>query len=66
VAPCSGQDEGEVTVDIWVITQDCCGEYVSAWRTKESADAEAARLNADHRATYGRDNYSVEADELNG
>lgn len=55
-----------MTVDIWVITQDCCGEYVSAWRTKESADAEAARLNADHRATYGRDNYSVEADELNG
>jgi hypothetical protein len=54
-----------VSVKIWIITEDCCSEYVSAWRTKEAANAEVERLNADYRAKYGRDNYSAEESWLN-
>jgi hypothetical protein len=51
---------------VWIITQDCCGEYVSVWRTEEAARAAADRMNADYRATYGRDNYSVNEEPLRG
>jgi hypothetical protein len=51
---------------IWIITQTCCDEYVSTWRSQETAQAEVNRLNAEYREKYGRDHYEWQEDELNG
>lgn len=52
-------------MNIYVITEDCCGEFYSVWRTKEGAERETDRLNAAYREQYGRHNYSYEEVELN-
>ncbi|MFE5542740.1 hypothetical protein ACFQ71_02860 [Streptomyces sp. NPDC056534] len=52
-------------MNIWVIKQDCCSEYVSAWASEAAAERETARLNAEYQARFGRDNYDWEEDTLN-
>jgi len=51
---------------IWVITMDCCDEYVSAWTTPESAQAEAYRLNKGKYYRKASPRFLVEESELNG
>lgn len=53
-------------MNVWIITQDCCGEFVSAWRTEVGAETETARLNAEYRRNFGRENYSCEERPLEG
>jgi hypothetical protein len=48
-------------MDIWIITRGHDSAYVSAWRTKETADAEVERLNA-----TSREFFEVMPDDLNG
>ncbi|MEU3522345.1 hypothetical protein AB0E62_00455 [Streptomyces sp. NPDC038707] len=50
---------------IWIITQGHDSTYVSAWRTREAAQRETDRLNAEYLAKYGRRPFDWEEDELN-
>ncbi|MGW1231398.1 hypothetical protein [Streptomyces californicus] len=50
---------------LWVITQNCCQEYVSTWGSEEAAQRETDRLNADYQRQFGRENFGWDEDTLN-
>ncbi|WP_326827455.1 hypothetical protein [Streptomyces sp. NBC_01751] len=50
---------------IWIITQNCCSEFVSAWASEEAAQKETDRLNADYQRQFNRENFGWDEDTLN-